>query len=116
MISRGETRISGQSTWAATAYPTAAKRRGRDHGDAECNDIVSGEQDDQREHGEEDLARQIHDLDPSVALETLEHAEERKRRQPEDGLGREDHEQQVQVVLQRDAVDARRGDSRQPRA
>jgi hypothetical protein len=45
------------------------------------------------------------DLDPSVTLESLEDADESKRGQPEHRLGREQHEQQVQVVLQRNPLD-----------
>ena len=80
--------------------PDGGKRSPGNHRCAERHDALPREQDDERKHRVEDLPREIDGLDPSIPLQTLEHADKGKRRQAEQGLRSEQDEQKVEVVLQ----------------
>ena len=77
----GDNRIAGRG-----------EDRSGDHRRTEGNHSLAGEQHDQRCYRVEDLAGKVDDLDPAVALQTLEDADECERRQTEEGLGGEQDE------------------------
>ena len=91
------------------------EQRPRDHRHTKGNHTLSGEQDDEREHGVQDLPRQVDHLDPAILLEALKGAEKRESGEPEERLDSEEDEQEVEVVLQRGSVDIREDVTREHR-